>query len=37
MPVFDKMLPKHQQYIVNYLTHERDEGFRERHRIAVEL
>jgi predicted RND superfamily exporter protein len=34
---FDKMLPKHQQYIVNYLTHERDlKGFGNAIRIAVE-
>jgi len=34
---FDKMLPKHQQYIVNYLRHERDlKDFGNAIRIAVE-
>jgi hypothetical protein len=34
---FDKMLPKHQPYIVNYLAHERDlKGFGNAIRIAVE-
>jgi len=34
---FDKMLPKQQQYIVNYLQHERDlKGFGNAIRIAVE-